>query len=90
MTVGELKKSLDSAKDEDEVNVYVSYDAILNVSGKGHREKGYIVKDVEHIATKCAEGIVILTTFPTTNRVLVLSNKLAIPQDSLHIVKIDT
>lgn len=90
MTVGELKKSLDSAKDEDEVNVYVSYDATLSVSGKGHREKGYIVKDVEHIATKCAEGMVVLITSPTTNKVLVLSNKLVTPQDSLHMVTIDT
>ncbi len=90
MTVGELKQYLSSAKDDDEVDVYVSYDAILSISGKGHRERGYIVKDIEHVATKCAEGMVILTTSPTTNRTLVLSNKEVTRQDSLHEVSFNT
>ncbi len=90
MTVGELKKCLETANDEDEVDVYVAYDAILSASGRGHREKGYIVKDVEHVATRCAEGMVVLTTASTTNKALVISSKEITRQDSLHEVSFNT
>lgn len=76
MTVGELKAYLTSScSDEDEVEVYVAYEAVLTASGKGNKERGYIVKDIEHVATKAVEGMVILTTSPTTNKAIIQAGK---------------
>lgn len=84
MTVGELKEHLASCNEEDEVEVYIAYEAIMTSSGRGNKEKGYIVKDIEHVATRAVEGMIILTTSPTTNKALIKASKQGVPVISIN------
>lgn len=73
MTLGELRTAIKDIPDDYEVQVYIPYEAVTKSNGKGKPEKGSIVKDVAHIATRLVSDTVVITTDITTWRPLVMS-----------------
>lgn len=73
MTLGELRTATKDIPDDYEVQVYIPYEAVTKESGKGKPEKGSIVKDVSHIATRLVSDTVVITTDVTTWRPLVMA-----------------
>ena len=73
MTLGEFRQLTKDVPDEYELEVYIPYEAVLTESGRGKPEKGSLVKQVEHIATKLVDDTVIISTEVTTHKALVLT-----------------